>query len=64
MALKKYEEQYVASLEAVVQSMQKERRYLKTKVLDLLAELEAKPFHRKRKPGRGTSGTRRRARPR
>jgi uncharacterized protein YlxW (UPF0749 family) len=40
MVLKQYEEEYVASLEATVQSLQKERRTLRAKVQDLLAELE------------------------
>ena len=40
MALKQYEEEYVASLEAEVRNLQKERHYLQTKVQDLLAELE------------------------
>jgi hypothetical protein len=61
MALKKYEEEYVASLEAVVHSLQKERRYLKTKVHDLLLELQATAFRRQRRLGRRTAGTRRRA---
>jgi hypothetical protein len=40
MAVKQYEEEYVSSLEAAVQSLQRERRDLETKVHDLLAELE------------------------
>jgi hypothetical protein len=40
MGVKEYEEEYVASLEAEVQALQKERRLLETRVQDLLAELE------------------------
>ncbi len=40
MALKQYEEEYVASLEAEVRTLQKERHLLQSKVQDLLAELE------------------------
>ncbi len=40
MVLKEYEEEYVASLETLVQSLQKERRYLETRVQDLVRELE------------------------
>ena len=40
MALKQYEEEYVASLEAEVRTLQKERHYLQAKVQELLAELE------------------------
>jgi hypothetical protein len=64
MALRQYEEEYVASLEAVVHSLQKERRYLKTKVHDLLLELQAAAFHRQRRGERRTAGTHRRAQPR
>lgn len=40
MALKQYEEEYVASLEAEVSALQKERHSLESKVRDLMAELE------------------------
>jgi hypothetical protein len=40
MTLRQYEEEYVASLEAEVQSLQKERRLLRAKVQELLGELE------------------------
>jgi uncharacterized protein YlxW (UPF0749 family) len=40
MAAKQYEEEYVASLEAEVRTLQKERRQLEAHVQDLLAELE------------------------
>jgi predicted ribosome quality control (RQC) complex YloA/Tae2 family protein len=40
VALKQYEEEYVASLETQVQSLQKQRHSLETQIQDLLAELE------------------------
>jgi hypothetical protein len=51
MALKQYEEEYVASLEASVHSLQKERRALQSKVQDLLAELEHDRPLKKDQPG-------------
>lgn len=48
MVLKEYEEEYVASLETLVQSLQKERRYLETRVQDLVRELEVAQSGRQR----------------